>query len=243
MRTQCKKCEHIDPVVWEVKRKLRESKTLTRGEREATHRWLGIGCKPTPQTEIALARGVTRQSVSLLAKKAFRKIGHSPSLKFQRYVTLANGKKRFMCGKCKRLKTFLSKFKKNKVTKCWEWTAGSYPTGYGRYCGGYAHRESFRIFKGAPGKLHVCHHCDNRKCVNPSHLFLGTPADNIRDRDAKGRTARGERSGTSKLTEANVLEIRQMGENGVKTKALSTKFNVAQQTVRKIVLRKTWTHI
>jgi DNA-binding CsgD family transcriptional regulator len=76
---------------------------------------------------------------------------------------------------------------------CWEWTASRYPTGYGHFrapgtSNGYAHRFAWEDANGPiPAGLHVCHHCDNPICVRPDHLFLGTPLDNMRDRDAKGR--------------------------------------------------------
>ena len=108
---------------------------------------------------------------------------------------------------------FWAKVNKNTDSKCWEWTGYIEPTGYGRFrseFGDLAHRYSYGLHnngykagdKWSDGKL-VMHSCDNRKCVNPEHLSIGTHKDNSMDAKNKGRTqtmSRPERSG-----ELNVL--------------------------------------
>lgn len=104
------------------------------------------------------------------------------------------------CVKCKEEskektteKTFVSRFKVNKETGCWEWFGCLNKSGYGKFCykGKHilAHRYSWIKHKGDIGKLFVCHHCDNPPCVNPNHLFLGTAKDNTQDCIKKGRFA------------------------------------------------------
>ena len=109
------------------------------------------------------------------------------------------------------LQRFAEKIAVDTKERCWEWTAGKEPKGYGTfYLEGKTrrvHRLSYRIFKGdTPEGMCVCHRCDNPGCVNPDHLFLGTNQDNVADRDAKGRQARlrGDCNGMSKLTQRDV---------------------------------------
>jgi hypothetical protein len=158
------------------------------------------------------------------------------------------------------------RFWKNvKETKtCWIWSRSTTPQGYGRiYVNGiyvYAHRFSWELLNGPiPEGMSICHNCpggDNPSCVRPSHLFLGTHADNMHDRDNKGRGlkgkaannpgifARGEDASNAKLTEKDVLAIR-LRRVTVKESFQTTghAFNVSCNTVRDIMNRKTWKHI
>lgn len=84
-------------------------------------------------------------------------------------------------------------------TPCWEWMGTKNPNGYGRFSSRYfstqAHRASWEIFVGPiPDGLFICHKCDNKSCVNPEHLFLGTQHDNMQDMAQKGRSTKGRSS-------------------------------------------------
>ena len=148
--------------------------------------------------------------------------------------------------------------------RCWIWTEKPNDTGYGyiRIKGkGYlAHRLSWLLQYGElDDSACVLHHCDNRLCVNPNHLFLGTRRDNVLDMVSKGRnvppfgerngrythpetTAKGERNGMSKLSDTQVLEIRTRyayhGRGGEDAKTLSKIFGVAISTICRIVKKK-----
>lgn len=134
-----------------------------------------------------------------------------------------------------------------KVGKCWLWLGGVYPNGYGYFrIGGksvYAHRYSYSLHNGRiENNLHVCHTCDTKICVNPSHLFLGSNDDNRADSVAKGRQARGESHGHAKLTEDDVRAIRRLFRKG-SSAALAKKFGVSFQTIYLVVSGGTWRHV
>lgn len=146
-------------------------------------------------------------------------------------------------------KRFFDKVKKTKG--CWEWIGGKFYHGYGVFKFNYktwkAHRFSRLIHNGfIPKGMCVCHTCDNKLCVNPKHLWLGTKSDNNKDRDKKGRMAHncGEKHGRSKLTEKQVLEIRKIykAEN-ISQEKLGKRFNVCRQSIGHIINKQNWQHI
>lgn len=138
---------------------------------------------------------------------------------------------------------------------CWEWSAGTTGKGgYGKFhmdhIGLLAHRVSWVIYKGLiPEGLLVLHSCDNPKCVNPKHLFLGTHMENSRDMFSKGRQSKmlgsrhGEDNNLSKITEIEVKEIRKLRKSGVKYRILSQRFNLSVGQLYQIANGNSWKHV
>lgn len=133
---------------------------------------------------------------------------------------------------------------------CLLWQKSRTPNGYpkttikGRTVA--VHRLAYRVFVGPiPAGLRVLHTCDVRHCIERTHLFLGTDADNAADRDAKGRDrfCPGETNGMSKLTEAAVVSIRAMAASGVTHEWLAGVFGVRRQTISRIVSGQRWRHL
>ena len=166
--------------------------------------------------------------------------------------------------------------------ECWKWTGTTSDQGYGRIgvltdgslrnlnC----HRIAYFLHYGEePHPLLVCHTCDWPQCVNPAHLFKGTHQDNMADRNAKGRTAvgekngqhthpertargehhglsthpekaaRGEHNGSARLTNEQVKQIRSLHASGVSLMAIAKHIGTSKPAVWKIVKRRTWQHI
>jgi hypothetical protein len=136
-----------------------------------------------------------------------------------------------------------------KTDHCWEWTACLSQDGYGHFGAvafkeKRAHRVAWTLANGPiTGGLQVCHKCDNPKCVNPEHLFLGTQADNMQDAARKGHRNLGELNTHSRLTKEQVISIRAEFANGETQKALARKYGVWPYSIRSIVDNITWKHI
>lgn len=134
---------------------------------------------------------------------------------------------------------------------CWEWAGALNDGGYGvighrRRATLRAHRVSWELAFGpiaATGKSCILHRCDNRKCVRPDHLFLGDHADNAKDAVSKERMALGELNGFHKLTERDVISMRENGRRGVSSRVLARDFGVSARTVRDVITRRTWAHV
>lgn len=135
------------------------------------------------------------------------------------------------------------------LSACWVWTASRMPKGYGTFKIGaatyeLAHRVSFFIEHGRhPEGGVVRHHCDNPSCVRPSHLREGTLLDNNRDQARRGRTARGEKNGSARLTAAHVVEIRQRFAGGESQVKIACAFGVTQPAISLIVNGRNWRHV
>ena len=149
------------------------------------------------------------------------------------------------------LVVFLSKAETNNLDTrgCWEWQGPINSNGYGRYCveNGHklAHRYSFKQFYGAiPDGKNVCHRCDNRRCINPHHLFLGTQSENLKDAVEKGRLTppalAGVANGNSRLSLADVVEIRAMHARGILMKNIAPIFSISLSSVSDIIRGRTW---
>lgn len=134
-------------------------------------------------------------------------------------------------------KRFLDKVKVM-GTGCHEWQAGLARGGYGKFQNNgktiTAHRFSYQKFVGDIGDKHVLHKCDNRKCVNPEHLFLGTIAENIADMDNKGR-----RNTIRKVTAEQVKEIKKLLALRHSQQYIADMFGINQTTVSRIHLNVT----
>lgn len=135
---------------------------------------------------------------------------------------------------------------------CWLWSGEMRGNGYGaayystkprKRIG--AHQLSFLAFGGSitPELSEVRHLCHTPACVNPAHLAAGSMQDNVNDRNAAGRQARGESQGLSKLKDAQVMDIRKQLNDGRSIASLARLFKVSERAISLIKFRKTWKHL
>lgn len=129
---------------------------------------------------------------------------------------------------------------------CILWIGSKKPSGYGQIHTAdgllYAHHVAWRFANGPiPQGMVIRHKCDVRDCINPDHLEIGTHADNVADKVARGRATNGERSNLTKLTAAKVLEIRRRSDET--PKSLGDEFGVTASNIVAILKRKSWKHL
>ena len=151
------------------------------------------------------------------------------------------------------MERFLRSFSKTEGDSCWLWLKRLDRDGYGQMTFHLdndiimvkkAHRVAYEILVGEiPTGMCICHKCDNPSCVNPSHLFLGSQADNIRDMVNKKRQMYGKQHWNVKLKPEDILEIKNLVASGLTNTEVAKKFNIAQQTVSAIKNNKSWIHL
>lgn len=169
-------------------------------------------------------------------------------------------KLKILCGACGRPlpkpRSRLEAFERRAVkhpSGCWDWIGSLQANGYACVSFGWkkmlAHRFSYTVFVGPiPDGMCVLHKCDNRRCTNPKHLFLGTLDDNNKDMWTKGRgktwkTPPGERCPTSKLTDLQVERIREALARGDTKISIAKKFGVSKSCIKSIHSGRTWGHL
>lgn len=146
---------------------------------------------------------------------------------------------------------FWPKVAKGADDECWLWTASLVPDGYGQMMIGRnkagnpepetAHVISWELAYGptTPG-MFVCHRCDVRRCVNPKHLFLGTPAENQADMARKNRSAYGERVANSKLKAVDIPVIKALRTSGQTQEEVAAQFGIGRKAISDIECGKIW---
>lgn len=156
------------------------------------------------------------------------------------------------CRKPKWPERFWQKMTIGSDVQCWNWNEYLDTGGYGRVWVPSlrrevkSHRVAWELRNGQiPSGIFVLHRCDNRRCCNPSHLFIGTIADNVRDCIRKGRTnqVKGERVYGSRLNGEKVLQIRKARSAGERVKVLAEVYGVSEKTISSVALGRTWAHV
>ncbi len=136
-----------------------------------------------------------------------------------------------------------------KTESCWNWKGFLNKKGYAQFRINYtrhpAHRVAYLLFRGpVEAGLLVCHRCDNPRCVNPDHLFLGTNQDNVRDMVSKKRHRTGSRKPNSKMNDESVRELFTMcSKRYFEHEELAKMFGVCRPLITNILNGKRWKHL
>ncbi len=148
---------------------------------------------------------------------------------------------------------FWNNIKKDTITGCWNWKGNMFNTGYGQFknkrmANGRpigASRAAWLLFRKADLKRFefVCHRCDNPRCCNPDHLFVGTQKQNMEDCVEKVRINRGEDRPQAKLTEDDVRQMRKARQMGCPWRVIAADFHVTLNCAISAITGKTWSHV
>lgn len=155
--------------------------------------------------------------------------------------------------------TFFSLIRRGHTSDCWEWLGSKNRDGYGsvwfalgdRATTHGAHKVSLYLHTGikpSDRSQEVMHDCDNRICVNPNHLRLGTHRENMADCAKRGRirlggVGRGEKHPNAKLSDADALSMRNRRANGEKLSVLAREAGISNAAASRICNKKRWTHL
>jgi hypothetical protein len=133
---------------------------------------------------------------------------------------------------------------------CFNWTGNRNPDGYATTRMGVgqitkrASRLAYRVFRREiPEGMCVCHRCDNRACINPAHLYLGTNKQNSEDMAAKNRSCHGVAVNTAKMTPEKVLDLVARYNGGEKIGSLCDRFGISVPTLYRILNRQSWKRV
>lgn len=150
------------------------------------------------------------------------------------------------------MKLFKESYRVDPKTGCWNWLR-NFSNGYGVFERKRAHRISYKMHNGIiPKNLVICHKCDNKRCVNPNHLFVGTQSDNIQDCWNKGRREpagavtmdrKGSKHPQATITEEIVLEMRRLKGAGIAMRQIAISFEIPYTTAYCAIVGLSWKHI
>ena len=140
---------------------------------------------------------------------------------------------------------FVRKVRIGLPDECWEWRGRGLGDHYGKWAHAgthrNAHRATYELFYGPIEEGQVNHTCDNKRCCNPDHLYLGSQSDNMRDVVKRGLFAN--QKGKSLLNESRIREIRRLLRLGESHSSIAKRFGVSRSTVTVINRNRSWTWV